>query len=98
VVKGAHNRIQLASSLNQLTVRGEILVQCVNPFTESVKLPAGSMLGRFHSVQEEDVGLSLGDTTEGARQRLSKGRGTVSPHIKELYETACDGCTSNEER
>jgi len=54
VVEGAHERIQLASSLNRLTERGKILVQCVNPFLESVKLPARSMLGRFHSVQEED--------------------------------------------
>jgi len=42
LVEGAHDRIQLASSLNWLTARGEILVQCVNPFTESVKLPEES--------------------------------------------------------
>jgi len=29
-------------------------VQCINPSTEWVKLPAASMLGRFHSVQEEN--------------------------------------------
>jgi len=102
VVESAHDRIQLASSLNRLTTRGEILVQCVNPFTESVRvhgvLPAGSMLGRFHSVQEQDVGPSLGDTTEGPRQRPSGGRGTVPPHVKELYDAACDGCVSNGER
>jgi len=48
VVEGAHNRIQL-------------LLQCANPFTESVKLLAGSMLGCF---QEDHVGPSLGDMTE----------------------------------
>jgi len=56
------------------------------------------MLGRFHSVQEEDVGPSLGDAAEYLQQRLSRGRGTVPPHVKELYEAACDGCTSNGER
>jgi len=66
VVEGTHERIQLASSLNRLTERGEILVQCVNPFSEAVKLPSGSILGRSHSVQEEDIGLSLGDATEGS--------------------------------
>jgi len=85
VVKGAHARIQLASNLNRLTERGEILVQCVNPFSEAVKLPSGSMLGHFHSVQDEDMGLS-------------KRRGTVPPHIQELYKMACDGCASNGER
>jgi len=97
MVEGAHDRIQLASSLNRLTARGEIFVQCVNPFTKSVKLPAGSMLGRFHSVQEQDVGPLLGDTMESPWQRPSKGQETVPPHVKELYEAACGGCASNEE-
>jgi len=55
------------------------------------------VLGRFHSIQEGDIGLSLGDVTEGPQQSPSKGRGTVPPHAKELYEAACDGCTSNGE-
>jgi len=66
VVEGTHGRIQLASSFDRLTEREEILVQCVNPFTESVQLPPGSRLGRFHSVQEEDVGPSLEDATKGS--------------------------------
>jgi len=75
VVEGAHARIQLASSLNRLTEWGEILVQCVNPFSEAVKLPSGSVLGRFYSVQEEDIGPSLGDAMEGPRQRRQKDGG-----------------------
>jgi len=55
------------------------------------------LLGRFHSVQE-DIGLSLRDATEGPQQRPSQGQGTVPPHVQELYETACDGYTSNGER
>jgi len=31
------------------------LVQCVNPFTESIKLPAESMLGRFYSVLADNI-------------------------------------------
>jgi len=98
LVEGAHERIQLASSLNRLTERGEILVQCVNLFTEPVKLLAGFMLGLFHSIQEEDIGPSLGDVTEGLRQCSFKGWGTAPPHVQELYETACYGCASNRER
>jgi len=73
-VEGTHTRNQLASSLNRLTDRGEILVQCVNPFSESVTLPSGSLLGRFHTVQEEDVGPSLGEVTEGPQERPSVRR------------------------
>jgi len=98
VVEGAHARIQLASSLNRLTERGEILVQCVNPFSEVVNLPPGSMLGHFHFVQEEDIGPSLGDATESPQQRPSKGRRTVLPQFQELYKAPCDSCANNRER
>ena len=43
------------------------------------------------------MGLSLGDTAESPAAP-SKRAGTVSPHVKELYEAACDGCASNGER
>jgi len=48
-------------------------VQCVNPFMESVELLAGSMVGRFYSVQEGDVGLSLGEMVEAARRPTMSG-------------------------
>jgi len=36
--------------------------------------------------------------TEGSRQSPSGGQGTVPLHVKELYEAACHGCVSNQER
>jgi len=98
VVEGAHTRIQLASSLNRLTDRGEILVQCVNPFSEAVTIPSESTLGRFHAIQEKYIGSSLGDATEGPHQSPSLGRWTVPPHVQELYQTACNSCASDQER
>jgi len=73
-------------------------VQCLNPFPEAVIIPSGSTLGRFYSIQEKDIGLSLGEATEGLQQNPSLRRGTVPAHVQELYQTACDGCTSNQER
>jgi len=98
VVEGTHASVQLASSLNRLTDRGEILVQCVNPFSEAVTVPSGSTLGRFHSIQEEDIGPSLGGATEGPQQSPSPRRGTVPLHVQDLYKTACNGCASDQER
>jgi len=45
--------------MNRLDERREFLVQCVNPFTEPVELPAGLLVGKFHSMQEEDVRPAL---------------------------------------
>jgi len=80
VVENTHARIRPAHSLNRLTERGEIWVQCINPFPESVNLPSGSTLGQFHPVQEEDSGPSWETTTESLRQRPSEGRRTTSRH------------------
>jgi len=95
VVEGAHDGIELASSLNQLTTRGEILVQRVNSFTESVKLPAGFMLGRFHSVQGEEVGPSLGDTTKDPDSAHLESEG---PSRHTSRSCMRQPVTSNEER
>jgi len=97
VVEGALGGVQLANSLIRLDERGEFLVQCVNPFTEPVEFSAGSLVGKFHSVQKEDVGPAL-ETAEKARGVPTRdGRGPVPEHVAKLYEDACDGCESKRE-
>jgi len=89
--------IQLANSLNRLDERGEFLAQYVNPFTEPVELPAGSLVGKFHSIQEEDVGPAL-ETVDEARQIPTKdNREPVSEHLVDFYGDACDGWESKRE-
>jgi len=51
--------IQLANSLNWLDCQGELLVQCINPFTEPIALSAGALVGKYYSIQETDVGPAL---------------------------------------
>jgi len=75
VVEGALGGVQLANSLNRLDERGEFLVQCVNPFTEPVELPAGSLVGKFHSVQEDNVEPALELADEARRVPTRDGRG-----------------------
>jgi len=101
VVESTRTRIQPARSLNRLTGRGRIWVQCVNPFPEAVNLPFGSTLGRFHSVQEENSGPSWEATTESPRQRTSQGRRTALHHAPYHSGTRggyWDGCVGNGER
>jgi len=45
----------------------------VNPFTELVGLPADSLVGKFHSVQEENVGPTM-ETAEEAHGVLTRNR------------------------
>jgi len=94
VVEGAHTSVQLASSLNRLTDRGKILVQCVNPRRRlpyrQGPLSAGSTPYRRRTSGRE--------ATEGPQQSPSSRRGTVPAHVQDLYQTACNGCASDEER
>jgi len=45
VVEGTYGVIRLANSLNRQDCRRELLVQCINPFAESVRLSAGALVG-----------------------------------------------------
>jgi len=69
----------------------------VNPFTEPVGLPAGSLVEKFHSVQEEDVGPALGTTDEARRVPTRDDRGPVPEQVAELYGDASDVCESKRE-
>jgi len=90
--------VQLANSLNGLDERGEFSVQCMNPFAEPVELPAGLLVGKFHSVQEENVGPALKTADDACRIPTRDGRGPVPEHVAEFYGDACDGCESKRER
>jgi len=47
----------------------------MNPFTEPVELPAGSLIEKFHSMQEEDIGPALKTADEVCRVPTRGGRG-----------------------
>jgi len=96
IVESTHARIQLARSLNRLTGQGKIWVQCINPFSEAVNLPSGSILGCFHSVQKETSRPSWGATTESPRQHLSQGRRTA-PYHSGTRGGYWDGCVDKGE-
>jgi len=93
-----HGKVQLANSLNWLDCRGELLVQCINPYAEPVKLSAGLLVGRYHSVKETDVWPTLDAASETLSYPLKSGTGPVPEHVAELYKETCGGCGSNVER
>jgi len=74
----------------------------VSPFTEPVKFSAGSLVGKFYSVQEENVyNMYIGSTIETAKEvhgvpTTNDSRPLPEPLV-DLYENACDGCESNSE-
>jgi len=61
-------------------------------------LPAGSLVVKFHSIQEEDVGPALEMADEARRVPTRDSRGPVSEYLVDLYGDACVGCESKQER
>jgi len=81
VVEGALGGVQLANSLNKLDERGKFYVQRVNPFTEPMELPSGLLVGKFHSIQEEDVGPALEMADEAWGVLIRNDRGPEPEHL-----------------
>ena len=97
VVESTHGRIRPANSLNRLLQRGEIWVQYVNPFPESVNLPSGSVLGQFHPVPEEDSGPPRETAAGSPQQSPSTGR-RAAPHHTEVRDEHWVRGVGNQER
>jgi len=95
LVEGMLGRFQLAKSLNRLKCQGEILVQCINPFTEPIKLPAGALVGKYHSIQKADVGPPLETVADASGAPPRAIRAAVPEHMADLYDGACGNCNSS---
>jgi len=50
-----------------------------------IELPAGSLVGKFYSIQEEDVGQALKTADKARRVPTRDGRELVPEHLIELY-------------
>jgi len=70
-------------------------MQCINPFTEPVRLSAGALVRMYHFIQEADVGPALETVvdTQGKPPRTS--RGAVAEHVADMYDGACGNCMSS---
>jgi len=98
VVEGTHGAIRLANSLNRLDCRRELLVQCINPIAELVRLLAGVLVGKYHSIQDANVGPAMETVADSQENPPRTKQGTVPKHVADLYGGACDNCTSSTER
>jgi len=75
VVEGTYGAIRLANSLNWIDCRQELLVQCINTFTKSVRLSAAALVGKYHSTQEADVGPALETVVDTQGNPLAPAEG-----------------------
>jgi len=76
---------------------GELLVQCLNPFTKPVRLPAGSLVkGTTPFIKKMLAGT--GNSGWGPGKHPLDQTGAVPEHVADLYQGACGGFENSSER
>ena len=55
-------------------------------------------MGKYHSIQEADVGPALETVADTQGNPTRTSRGAVPEHMAYLYNGACGNCTSSTER
>ena len=81
----------IAASLSQPDDKGRVLLRCINPTEQPIHLAAGTVVGEWNSVEENDVqvvGDEFGDNTEA---KIGSGLSQVPGHLQALYEEVCQG-------
>ena len=89
VIEGQNDKLLLAASLNQPDEKGRILLRCLNPSNEPMKLAAGTVVGEWYSVEEQDIQLM---NSEPRKVEITGTRPVhgVPEHLGELYRGSCD--------
>ena len=99
IMEGDHGGIHVASSLNTLDEKGRFYVRCLNPADAPIRLGAGTLMGRFTSVQEEDVGPELGNEGEDQREYARCGCSVATlPRSRARQEDALCGYSTEAPR
>jgi len=97
VVEGTHGAIWLANSFNWLDCqRAPRAVYRL--LHEAVRLSVGALVGKHHSIQEEDMGPALETVADTQGSPRCTRQGAVPERLADLQGWACSNCTSSTER
>ena len=98
VIEGRSDQVLLAASVNQPDDKSRILLRCLNPTDQPVKLAAGTVVGEMHVLDEQDVQAVGAGVNQGAGQVKNEVCEEVPGHLCELYRKACSKLEGNRER
>ena len=72
-----------------------MIVRCLNPTSQPLELPAGTTIGTFTSIDQQDISDNESNP-EGAARR-TRETWEVPEHIEAMFEQACKGCATKEQ-
>ena len=95
IIESLSDKVVLASSVNRPGVKGAVIVRCLNPTSQPLELPAGTTIGTFTSIDQQDISDNE-NNSEGAA-RCTGETWEVPEHLEAMFEQACKGCTTKEQ-
>ncbi|XP_067940642.1 uncharacterized protein [Watersipora subatra] len=94
-------KIPLATSLNQPHKDGRIVVRCMNPLDQPLRIPAGKTVGMYTGIEENDIEMPEVKLSQRAAVTAVKQEVRsmwVPKHLQQVYEDACHGCRDEQQR
>ena len=55
IIKSASDKVVLSNSVNRPGVKGAVIVQCLNPTSQPLELPAETPIGTFISIDQQNI-------------------------------------------
>ena len=93
LIEGKTDNLLLATSLNCPDPDGRVVVRCINPASQPLKVKAGTTIGVYTAVEGTDISTDSKQTRETAmRQEVD-----VPEHLRELYDQAKRNCDTIEQ-
>ena len=81
--------LMIAASLVEPDDKGRVLLRCINPSDQPLELKAGSVVGEWTAVAEEDVQSAGVEKEEIKKVQIIPGKGKKVPqHLQELFVEA----------
>ena len=88
VIEGNFEHVLLAASLNTPNKDGVVLLRCLNTSAQTIKLPAGTIVGQLLTVEDKDI--QHADVQEGSKQiQRQKLCDQLPSHLQELFKKVC---------
>lgn len=96
VVERSEGSLLVATSLNCPNPKGQMVVRCLNPTDQPVTINAGSVIGTYTGVEEQEI-MSQGhvNTVNSEQLSLTHSDNTdeVPRHLQSLFDAASKNCT-----
>ena len=95
IIESLNDKVVLANSVNRPGVKGAVIVRCLNPTSQPLELPAGTTIGTFTSIDQQDI--SENESSQAGAARCTGETWEIPEHIEAMFKQACKGCATKEQ-